>query len=107
LSRFPSRSLKDGELVGGEPIDCANAGRAVREAERLSRLNAGAVAFSRSGDPNLGEFNDANIIKQFSESPPEFSEIAITETNDNEHQATSVDCIKIISCGARYESEHR
>jgi hypothetical protein len=41
----------------------------VREAERLSRLNAGAVAFSRFGDPASGEFSDAVVIKSFCEVP--------------------------------------
>jgi hypothetical protein len=31
--------------------------------------NAGAVAFSRSGDPNIGEFEDAVILKAFGEVP--------------------------------------
>jgi hypothetical protein len=29
----------------------------------------GAVAFSRSGDPNLGEFEDAVILKTFADVP--------------------------------------
>jgi hypothetical protein len=36
------------------------------------KLNAGAVAFSRSGDPNLGEFEDAVILKAFGEVPEDF-----------------------------------
>jgi hypothetical protein len=66
---LPFARTDDGELVVGDAVECANAGR-----ERLSRLNAGAVAFSRSGDPSLGEFNDANIIKQFGELPPDLFE---------------------------------
>lgn len=66
---LPFARTDEGELVAGDAIECANAGRAVREAERLSRLNAGAIAFSRSGDPSLGEFADAKIIKQFGELP--------------------------------------
>jgi hypothetical protein len=31
--------------------------------------NAGAVAFSRRGDPNLGEFDDAVILKTFGDVP--------------------------------------
>jgi hypothetical protein len=36
------------------------------------QANAGAVAFSRSGDPNLGEFEDATILKTFGEVPEDF-----------------------------------
>jgi hypothetical protein len=35
--------------------------------------NVGAVAFSRSGDPNLGEFQAAVILKTFGEVPDDFS----------------------------------
>jgi hypothetical protein len=34
--------------------------------------NAGAVAFSRCDDPNLGEFEDALILKTFGEVPEDF-----------------------------------
>jgi hypothetical protein len=35
--------------------------------------NAGAVAFSRSGDPNLGDFEDAVILKTFGQVPDDFA----------------------------------
>ncbi len=75
MSRYRS-ATDDGELVAGDAIECTNAGRAVREAERLSRLNAGAVAFSRTGDPSLGEFSEAKIIKKFGELPADLFEVA-------------------------------
>jgi hypothetical protein len=31
--------------------------------------NAGALAFKRSGDPNMGNFDDATILKAFGEVP--------------------------------------
>lgn len=39
----------------------------IRRAHAMSsdRANAGAVAFSRRGNPNLGEFDDAVILKTF------------------------------------------
>jgi hypothetical protein len=47
-----------------------------RRAQALAsdKANAGAVAvaFSRSGDPNLGEFDDAVIPKAFGEVPEDF-----------------------------------
>jgi hypothetical protein len=66
---LPFIQTDDGELIAGEAVECSNAASAVRQAERLSRTNAGAVAFSRTGDPALGEFADAKIIKQFGEMP--------------------------------------
>lgn len=38
------------------------------------KSSAGAVAFSRSGDPNLGEFEDAVILKTFGQVPDDFAE---------------------------------
>ena len=70
---LPFAQTDDGELVAGDAVECPNAGRAAREAEWLSRLNAGAVAFSRTGDPALGEFAEAKIIKQFGKLPPRLS----------------------------------
>jgi hypothetical protein len=48
-----------------------SASAAVRRAELMSRdpLNAGALAFRRSGDPNLGDFGDPTILKSFGELP--------------------------------------
>ena len=40
----------------------------------FNRANAGAVAFSRSGDLNLGEFEDAVILKAFGQVPEDFTE---------------------------------
>jgi hypothetical protein len=34
----------------------------------------GAVAFSRSGDPNIGEFDDAVILKTFGQVPEDFAD---------------------------------
>jgi hypothetical protein len=35
-------------------------------------MNAGAVAFARSGSPELGEFDDAVILKSFGDVPEDF-----------------------------------
>ena len=46
----------DGSVVAGGPIECASAGTAILQAEVLSKT-AGvvrAVAFSRTGDPDIG-----------------------------------------------------
>jgi hypothetical protein len=68
---LPFARTEDGDLVAGEALECQSAFRAVREAERLARKHAGAVAFSRSGDPSIGEFSDAEVIKRFGDLPSE------------------------------------
>jgi hypothetical protein len=40
----------------------------------FNQANASAVAFSRSGDLNLGEFEDAVILKAFGRVPEDFTE---------------------------------
>ncbi len=61
----------DGGLAPGEAVECPHAAAAVRRAEALSRkeTNAGAVAFSRQGSPELGEFEEAEILGTFGDVP--------------------------------------
>jgi hypothetical protein len=63
-------------LAPGQAVECPSGAAAIRRAEALSanQANAGAVAFSRSGDPNLGEFDDAVILKSFGQVPDDFAE---------------------------------
>jgi hypothetical protein len=65
----------DGGLAPGQAIECPSGAAAIRRAEALAsnKDHAGAVAFSRSGDPNLGEFEDAVILKSFGQVPDDFT----------------------------------
>ena len=71
---LPFTRLEDG-LAPGDAVECPSGPAAIRRAEALAsdKANAGAVAFSRSGDPNLGEFEDAVILKSFGEVPDDFA----------------------------------
>jgi hypothetical protein len=64
----------EGGLTPGQAMECPTEAAAVRHAEAMARSasNAGAIAFSRRGDPSLGEFEDAVVIKTFGEVPDEF-----------------------------------
>jgi hypothetical protein len=64
----------DGGLASGQARECAHGGEAVRRAEVMSRdpANVGAVAFSRKGDPNIGEFDEAVVLKTFGRVPEDF-----------------------------------
>lgn len=50
---------------------------AIRRAEAMSRdaANVGALAFKRSGDLNLGNFNDATILRSLGEVPANLDEL--------------------------------
>jgi hypothetical protein len=61
----------EGGLAPGQAVECPHQAAAIRRAEVLSKnpVHAGAVAFSREGSPELGEFDDAVILKTFGEVP--------------------------------------
>jgi hypothetical protein len=54
-----------------------NEGAALRRAEAMSRdvAYAGALAFKRSGDPGMGSFGDAVVLKTFGEVPDRLDEL--------------------------------
>ena len=60
-------------MLADEPIDVSDADRARRQAERVARSKGGAIAFSRTGDPVSGEFDDAVILASFGEVPNDLS----------------------------------
>lgn len=64
-----------GEPVAGTGEELQSHSAAVRRAETLSRQpgNIGAVAFSRTGDPAIGEFSDAVVLGQFGDVPSDLS----------------------------------
>jgi hypothetical protein len=71
---MPFMPTEGGGLAPGQAVECPSEGAAIRRAEAMSRHEApaGAVAFSRRGDPKIGEFEDAVILKAFGEVPDEF-----------------------------------
>jgi hypothetical protein len=56
---------EQGDLAAGEAKEVPSASAAERQAKSIAGAHAGAVAFSRSGDPSIGEFQDAVILAQF------------------------------------------
>lgn len=67
--------FSDEGVAAGEPAECMSANAAVMRAEALSRKpgHAGAVAFSRTGDPSSGDFSDARLIRKFGDVPDDLS----------------------------------
>ena len=67
--------LADDGVAAGEAVECLSANAAVMRAEALSRKpgHAGALAFSRTGDPATGEFGDAKVIRRFGDVPDDLS----------------------------------
>jgi hypothetical protein len=56
------RHEAEGELTPAEPAECQTARAAIARAEVLARTKGGVVAFSRTGDPQLVEFDPAEVL---------------------------------------------
>jgi hypothetical protein len=55
----------EGDLNPGEAKEFPSASAAVRNARLMAAQHAGAVAFSRTGEPATVDFDDAAILAQF------------------------------------------
>jgi hypothetical protein len=64
-------------LIPGQAQEAPNEPAAVRLAQALARNaeHVGALAFKRSGDPNLGNFGEATVLKSFGEVPENLDEL--------------------------------
>ena len=64
-------------VAPGQAQEMPNEAAAIRRAESMSRdpANSGALAFKRSGDPNMGNFGNATILKTFGEVPENLDEL--------------------------------
>ena len=73
---LPFVRTEDG-VAAGQAQEMPNERAAIRRAEALSRdpANAGALAFKRSGDPGMGNFDDATILQSFGEVPKNLDEL--------------------------------
>ena len=72
---LPFMRDESGELIAGNAEECQSATTALRRAEMMSRIpgSIGAIAFSRSGDPMIGEFGDAKLMRRFGNVPDDLS----------------------------------
>ena len=72
---MPFLQDETGMPVAGAAEECQHSSAAVRRAEAMSRATGsiGAVAFSRSGDPMIGDFGDAHVLRKFGQVPDDLS----------------------------------
>ena len=64
---MPFDRNEEGEFSAGEAQERQSAGAAESTARRMAETASGAVAFSRTGDPATGEFEDAVVLRDFGE----------------------------------------
>jgi hypothetical protein len=64
----------DGVIVAGEPVSCPNPADAIQRAQGLWKTfgHAGAVAFSRTSDFEIGMFNVRKVLRRFGQVPSEY-----------------------------------
>jgi hypothetical protein len=64
---------KGANLKADTPIACKTATAALRTAERLALSKLGVVAFSSTGDPEMGDYDDEpTVIFRNGRFPPAF-----------------------------------
>jgi len=68
---LPFEISPKGRIVAGQAQQAQNGPHALRMAERLAAQKGGALAFSREGDPEAGDFDEAVILGKFGEVPEE------------------------------------
>ena len=73
---LPFTRREDGGLAPGQAVDCPSLAAVLQRAEAPSRApgNAGAIAFFRGGDANLGEFTEEVRIRAFGDVPSDWSD---------------------------------
>lgn len=59
-----------------EPIEKRSQGEAMRASARAKDTKAGAIVFSRTGDPASGDWDDAVVHERWGEIPVGFEEMA-------------------------------
>ncbi|HEX3664221.1 MAG TPA: hypothetical protein VHU23_03190 [Rhizomicrobium sp.] len=55
-------SGKGGQLKADKPLLCKNAEEATRKAQRMAEGKIGVVAYSNSGDPETGDYDEQPTI---------------------------------------------
>lgn len=60
---------EEGELIAEEGQEAFSAIAAQRRAQALVGKKAGAIAFSRTGYPAIGEFEDAVVLGRYGDAP--------------------------------------
>lgn len=60
---------EEGNLCPDEAVECQSPGGAASRARALALSKAGAVAFSRTGDPETGDWADAVVLTRVGATP--------------------------------------
>ena len=67
---------EDGNLCPDEAVECRSPNGAATKARALIPIKAGAVAFSRTGDPETGEWADAVVLARAGDTPADLAMVS-------------------------------
>lgn len=68
----PFESVRGKKSKVLQPLVANSDKDAIRRAERVAKEKGGAIAFSRTGDDDIGDFDEAIILGRFGDVPREF-----------------------------------
>ena len=63
----------DGDFIAEAAIEVRNADQARSTASRMEGQGKGAIAFAKTGDPQLGEWDDAVILGRYGDVPDDLA----------------------------------
>jgi hypothetical protein len=66
---LPFSRTEDGDFLAESPIEVRSAEQAKATASRMCAQDRGAVAFSKTGDPWLGDWKDAVVLGRYGDAP--------------------------------------
>lgn len=67
---------EDGNLCPDEAVECQSSAAAAARARALAITKAGAVAFFRTGDPQVGEWAEAVLLTRAGETPADLEGVS-------------------------------
>jgi hypothetical protein len=70
---LPFLRTEDGDFLAEAAIEVRGAEQARAIASRMASVDRGAVAFCKTGDPQLGEWNDAVILGRYGDVPDDLA----------------------------------
>ena len=70
----PFEQTEDGDYFALEPIEARSAEAARFRARALADAGKGAVAFCRTGDPDLGEYSEGVVLAALGTLPEQFED---------------------------------
>jgi hypothetical protein len=70
---LPFSRTEDGDFLAEAAIEVRSSSQARSTASRMEGEGKGAVAFSKTGDPQLGEWEDAIILGRYGDVPDDLA----------------------------------